>query len=62
MNLGSMLHILNQDHKFGVCFLSLSVQARMCLTHQAEAKGVITLFIKQSDDFIAYISQCDHIF
>jgi len=50
-----MLHILNQDHKFGACFLSLSVQGRMCLTHQAEAEGV-TLFIQQSDDFIAYVS------
>jgi len=54
-----MLHILNQDHKFGLCFLSLSVQAHTCLTHQAEAEGV-KLFIQQSDEFSAYISQCDN--
>jgi hypothetical protein len=58
MNLGLMLHILNQDYKLGACFLSLSAQAHVCLTHQAEAG--VTLFIQQSDDFIAYISQCDN--
>jgi hypothetical protein len=53
-----MLHVLNQDHEFGLCFLSLSVQACV-FNNQAEAEGV-TLFIQQSDDFSAYISQCDN--